>query len=330
MYAVCLTAIVILALMSSLMQSTLLGLAGSMGPKISAAVMFGQGASGLLAFGLSLLIELILGSDAESGVGPVTQAAALFVFSFAYTLASMWLYHGCFSCRIPDVVEALASLERERSSTRLGGARDLRCVPSGQTAQQLHLANVPLRESSAGPDSAHHVTLVGSNSSWERLTPVLRKIAAQAFNVWLVFVVTMVVFPGVMIKWTPGRGLFIKLLVGTFQVFDVSGRYLAGMLTNKLPPERLWIIVALRLFFVPAFILGQRSSGSSFIWGSDFGRVLLVMLLSLSNGFAASCAMIFGPGLVDVKDRELAGIAMSSTMVVGIFCGTLLALLTQL
>jgi equilibrative nucleoside transporter 1/2/3 len=309
MFPITMLAIVSLAFFGSLMQSAVLGLAGSMGPKVSAAVMFGLGMSGIMAFALSLILECILGSGSDSGSGSMFQAAALFAFSVAYTATSTWVYHGCFSCRIQEVVEVLATLEEERLSPMLARARSM--GGASDTLQADDLLQV------------QHV------SQCSTFCVVMQQIWAQAFNVWFNFAVTMTIFPGVMHEWAPHRDLFLQLLTGCFQVFDVCGRYLANAFAGHLPPSRLWIFAFLRLLFVPAFLLGQWHPESCFIWGSDIGRVLLVALMALSNGFVASCAMMYGPSSCERGLREVAGISMGCMMIIGIFCGTLLAPLTQ-
>jgi len=309
MYLITMLLLVALALFSSLMQSTVLGIAGSMGPKVSAAVMFGLGMSGIMAFVWSLILHLILSSVNDSSSDSMFEAATLFAFSVAYTAASTWVYHYCFSCRIHEVVSILATLEAERSSPMLERLRSLRL-----NSRDLQVDEIL---------QTHHI------SHFSMFCAVMRQIWPQAFNVWLIFAVTMTVFPGVMHKWAPERALFLQLLTGCFQVFDVCGRYLADALASHMKSCWLWMLTITRLLFVPAFLLGQWHPESCLIWGSDIGRMLLVALLALTNGFVASCAMMCGPSKCQKELREVAGITMGGMMVIGIFSGTLLALLTE-
>lgn len=310
MLPITMLAIAALAICCALMQSAVLGLAGSMGPKVSAAVMFGLGMSGIMAFAMSLFLECISGSGNDSGFSSMFQAASLFLFSVVYTIASTWVYHCCFSCRIQEVVEVLAALEEERASPLLARARSL-----GWTTETLR---------------ADDLLQIQHISQCSVLCAAMQQMWVQAFNIWLNFTVTMAIFPGVMHAWAPPRALFLQLLTGCFQIFDVCGRYLADAIAGHLPPSKLWIFAVLRLLFVPAFLLGQWHPESCFIWGSDTGRLMLVALMALSNGFVASCAMMYGPSSCDRGLREVSGICMGCMMIIGIFCGTLLALGTQL
>jgi len=158
-------------------------------------------------------------------------------------------------------------------------------------------------------------------------------------NVCAVFLVTMAIFPGVVVHWLPlaassfrnSKQLYGNILIGCFQVGDVLGRTMTGPLAKRIAPAKLWILVLLRFAFIPLFMLGQRSPGSSLLWGSDVGRMVLCTLFAISNGLAASLAMMFGPECCSVLEkREVAGMAMSAIMVTGIFAGTLLAFATQI
>jgi len=210
-------------------------------------------------------------------------------------------------------------------------ARDL--IPSETDLTMVESSGVPSENSSTGVSFA-----VEGVDMYKRALLVLREIAPQAANVWFVFVVTMCVFPGIVTAWVPGptsifhgdRELFNTLVIGCFQVFDVVGRMVAPRVARRLPPSWLWMLVVLRVIFVPLFILGQRCPSLSPLWGSDVGRFGLCAALATSNGVLASCGMEFGPARCDGESREAAGMAMSCSMVLGIFAGTLLAFLTQL
>eukprot|EP00929_Paragymnodinium_shiwhaense_P113456 TRINITY_DN81748_c0_g1_i1.p1 TRINITY_DN81748_c0_g1~~TRINITY_DN81748_c0_g1_i1.p1 ORF type:complete len:491 (-),score=66.45 TRINITY_DN81748_c0_g1_i1:172-1509(-) len=314
---ICLITVVALACMNSLMQTAVMGVAGTMGEHFSAAAMFGFGICGLLAFALSLLMEAFLGSDDSSGTKPMIQAAVLFGFCVLFTVCSAALYYGCFSRRVPPMVHALVQIE----DARLASLRNEDVAALATRALESAEQN-----GDATPEDGKGT--VGS---------VVKAVLPQAFNVWLVFSVSLCLFPGIVASWEPeagsafaqNPGLFTRCLVGTFQVCDVAGRYLASPFARFVPPGKLWLLVVLRLLFVPAFILGQRQPTPGALWSTDAGRFTLVALMAMSNGFVSSCGMMFGPMRVPPKQRETAGIAMSCTMVTGIFCGTLFAFLTQ-
>lgn len=303
--AVCLIAVVLLAMSTALLQTTLLGIAGAMGPELSGAAMVGLGVSGLISLGISLCAQsgerLVGGISQATGAAGAIAAAVLFAACFGYTLFSVWVYFVFLSKREPETSAALVHLEEQRDARRSFRSEE-------------------------------------SNDATGRGLLALREIAPQALNVWGVFVVTFIVFPGVLTQWAPGSSsafqgseqLFGTLLIGVFQVFDVLSRMAAGWGAKRIAARRLWVWVLLRLVFIPAFVLGQRRPEACILWGSDLGRFILAAGLAFTNGLLASCAMMFGPERAAPGRREAAGIVMSCVMVVGILVGTLLALLTQL
>lgn len=327
-----------LGLMNALMQTTVLGVAGMLGPDISVAAMFGFGVSGLVSLALALLVQFLGGifhlSEGDGTTGGVICVTS-FLFCTFFTLFSAWTFHGWLARRVPEAVSVLQVLEARRLG--LGAQRPAARQEPGMPMQTpLAMERGGASDNNIGGLSVE--AEVARKQIKGRTRQVLREVAPQAFNVALVFITTMTVFPGVVTNWVPGpHSVFVKdvnifgtLLVGCFQIFDTVGRKLASCTKSCLPAGRLWILVVLRLAFIPTFILGQRKPDSFFLWGSDAGRMFLVAALATTNGLCASCAMMFGPERSSSDLREVAGIAMSCTMVCGIFCGTLLAFLTQL
>jgi len=305
--AITLVCVAVLAMSAALLQTALLGMAGLMGPQYAAAVMLGFGIAGLVCFALSLLVQAVEqavgGVREESGEAGVIVTAVLFSVTTVYTVLCV----GISSSLLRS--SAMADVEDDNSIAPL----ETSCNFEGRRALNASSFNA-----SNGLQS-------------------MRDVAPQALNVCAVFAVTMCVFPGVMARWEPRpssvfldkRQLFETLLVGTFQVFDVLGRTAAKQGAQKITPERLRLHVALRVIFVPAFLLGQFKPDLCVLWGSDVGRFALCAGLALTNGWSGSLAMMFGPMRAADERREVAGMAMSFVMVFGIFMGSLLALATQ-
>jgi len=384
-YCVSLSLIGVLAVSCAFMQSALQGLAGTLGPECSAAVMIGLGISGLASLGISLAVQFVLAMVHISNQ-PRTSSTIMCISMFAicvlYSVLSMWLYFRYMSVKVPAVVAVLSKLEITRrdlqcpnlqqqnlegpcmvvqtlsGSTMTGGASPLPFSPLG--ADREFSANstpfgtngpprstntdsvkaLPPTTGSSG-DRACNPKLLNENRAATkiqgRLRSVVRDIAPQAFNVWFTFVVTMCVFPGVVAKWEPtdtsvfihtGQ-LFGTLLVGCYQTFDLLSRISTPWISVWMTPAKLLWLVLLRAILVPAFILGQRSPESCVVWGSDVGRFVLVASLAFTNGAAASYSFMIGPECCSAENRELAGMAMSCMMVIGILVGSGLAFTTQ-
>lgn len=159
------------------------------------------------------------------------------------------------------------------------------------------------------------------------LGTILSKIKLQAFNVSLVFLVTLCIFPSCVVAWNPARA---ALQVGLFQAFDVIGRYSAGPLVKYMKPSLVLPLALVRVVFVPLFMLGQRDRDGFFLWSTTAGQAIMMVLFAFTNGGVGTFAMIFGPESVPPAARATAGKAMSSALVMGIFAGTLLALALQI
>lgn len=350
-YIFCLAFVAVLALSNSLLQTAVLGVAGAMGPRFSGAVMVGLGLSGLLSLGLSLIVQaseqLVPGGVSEqTGEAGVVVSVVLFACCILYALASLWLYFSFLSRREQLASGVIAGLEQQREIRRAESQRSLDSRRSSSSR--------PLASPSASPNlatcfeaEAGNASAAASNgspatgdeelSSARRGLIVLKEVAPQAINVAGVFVTTMSIFPGILMQWQPGpdsafkdsQQLFGTLLIGAFQVCDVLSRVAAGWGARSIPPNKLWILVLLRTLFIPVFILGELKPQACVLWGSDIGRFLLAGGLAFTNGLFASLAMMFGPARCPEARREVAGIAMSCVMVLGIFLGSLFALLLQ-
>lgn len=343
LYAVSLCIVAALSVMQGILQSTVMGIAGYLGPDMSAAAMLGLGLSGLLSFVVSLSVEFCaeqMGVLEETGEVGAYVAAGMFSFCIIYSLLSSWLYFDYLSCRLPETAEALKALEavsgrRSASSEQFSAGSS---SPGGTSAVLAddELGAAPAREiriSQAGSDETQCLAVQEKHGF-----RVLKDVAPQAFNIWLVFTVTLFIFPGVTTEWMPGpespyirsKQLYGTLITGTFSIFDVLSRMAASWFVQRLPARRLWLLVTLRLLFIPLFILGQRCPEKNALWGSDMGRLALTASMAFTNGLLGSSAMIFGPASVTAGQREHAGIAMTCAMIVGLFTGSSLAPLTQL
>lgn len=172
---------------------------------------------------------------------------------------------------------------------------------------------------------------------------IITDAAPQMVNVFAVFVMTFIVFPGVAASWKPqldffiskgalGKDWYTTVVMGIFQVFDVVGRITTGSLVKLgLTPNRVWIPTWLRLLFLPTFILLQRYPNMFPSPSQDIVAFLAMALFAASNGWCATLAMMYGPQQVQVAhEQHTVGIIMELALIIGIFAGSLLALLTQI
>eukprot|EP00747_Dinoflagellata_sp_TGD_P180886 gnl/TRDRNA2_/TRDRNA2_34086_c0_seq1.p1 gnl/TRDRNA2_/TRDRNA2_34086_c0~~gnl/TRDRNA2_/TRDRNA2_34086_c0_seq1.p1 ORF type:complete len:441 (-),score=67.39 gnl/TRDRNA2_/TRDRNA2_34086_c0_seq1:68-1390(-) len=331
LYTTSLLIVAVLASLNSVMQGTLMGLAGCIAPEAesadpSGAAMLGFGVSGLCSLFIALAVQGLDFAAKDTVKEQVGLAVHVTLFGICVVQAVLagYFFHLQLCRHNPHVGRALAAMEDQRRRRHTVDNENAGCSLASRDAGNADLATA--------------TETVGTSRARRTLT-VVRQVAPQALNVFAVFAVSLTVFPGVCLAWKPGphswfrnsQELFGTLLIGCFQVFDCVGRWTGGSSwgAKRMPPGRLWMFVMLRLLFIPIFMLGQRKPLMSVVWGSDVGRLLLMCALAFTNGFCATCAMIFGPERCACERRQTAGIAMSSSMVTGIFTGTLLALTTQ-
>eukprot|EP00933_Yihiella_yeosuensis_P041171 TRINITY_DN35591_c0_g1_i3.p1 TRINITY_DN35591_c0_g1~~TRINITY_DN35591_c0_g1_i3.p1 ORF type:complete len:509 (+),score=58.03 TRINITY_DN35591_c0_g1_i3:209-1528(+) len=362
LYLPCLVNVSLLAVCNSLLQTALFGVAGAISQELSAAAMLGMGISGLVGLAVSLLVQALQKAnhiDGDSGPAGMVVTLVLFLSCIVQMLVSVWVYFIYIRLRLPETRIALADMEDRRSSrsptsspssassrARAATMREnlarqrqnldftMTTVPVSSTPNEAPLPPLSVTAESIYEDGA--VQAETCLDVWRRIKPVLWEVSPQAANVFGVFLVTMCIFPGVLVHWLPresfrsDKQMYGTLLIGCFQVGDCIGRYAAGPF-KEFNPKRLWLLVLLRFIFIPLFMFGQRIPDASPVWGSDIGRFSLCLAFAVSNGLVASLAMMFGPASCrNVDDKELAGIAMSATMVTGIFTGTLVAFSTQI
>lgn len=120
---------------------------------------------------------------------------------------------------------------------------------------------------------------------------------------------------------------FAVLIITTFNLFDTIGRWLV----NIWLPGRLFvgILTICRFVFWLSFILIASDDPRvqpEVIFNSIWLKFLNITLFAVTNGFASTCLMIFGPMSVERGSKDNAGSLMGMGLVFGILCGTVVAL----
>eukprot|EP00490_Sorites_sp_Unknown_P012485 CAMPEP_0114688832 /NCGR_PEP_ID=MMETSP0191-20121206/63893_1 /TAXON_ID=126664 /ORGANISM="Sorites sp." /LENGTH=416 /DNA_ID=CAMNT_0001976751 /DNA_START=32 /DNA_END=1284 /DNA_ORIENTATION=- len=269
-----------------------LGLAGSMGdPKLMGAIMAGQGIVGVVCPVLMLSLKFLSGDP--------MQWKYQVVFGFFGFCAALQLL-GIFLVRF-----------------------------------------VPASHQETRTSEATMADVVRSFTSSIASVDSVRLLQRQEI-ISMIFVVTFVVFPGVAASWAPqlefftskgrlGQDWYTTLVVGIFQIFDVVGRSTPQVLEKLgITPSRLCIPVWIRCLFIPAFMLLQRYPNSLPAPWQDYLSFLTMALFAASNGWCSTLSMIYGPQQVQHPDEQhRAGVIMELGLIIGIFVGSVLALLTQ-
>ncbi|CAM9482790.1 unnamed protein product [Scytosiphon promiscuus] len=180
-------------------------------------------------------------------------------------------------------------------------------------------------------------SFTGDTTALDGLRSRLAPIGRYAFAVFMVFTVTLSVFPGATSEIVssrecePGRSrffagdVFVMFSFVSFNAFDLLGRLSAG-LALVLPNGWLRIASVSRLVFVLLF-LACRSENSRFgNWlSADMFPLILMPLFAFTNGYVGSLSMMAGS-----QKGAWAGTAMVLFLNGGLLAGSLLSFVVLL
>ena len=171
------------------------------------------------------------------------------------------------------------------------------------------------------------------------LISVYKKIWLHAWSVLLVFFITFLVFPGVIIA--DGTKLCfcsdvtwsVVLMITFFNIFDTCGRF-SPNLFKIFSKKTLWVAVLgrldriirnlIRTIFVMFYLFIAYRVGEVFFCSTAW-KMINIILFAFTNGYCSTLAMIYGPMVVNDNEREKSGQIMSFHLVFGIFLGSLVA-----
>lgn len=179
-----------------------------------------------------------------------------------------------------------------------------------------------------GPVAVNIATAAGVDGLRSRLAPISR----YAFAVFMVFAVTLSVFPGATSEIVssrqcrPGRSrffagdVFVMFSFVSFNAFDLLGRLAAG-LARAIPYGWLPTASVSRSVFIP-LLLACRSENSRFRnWlSADAFPLVLMPLFAFTNGYVSSLSMMAGS-----QKGAWAGTAMVLFLNGGLLAGSLLS-----
>jgi len=115
--------------------------------------------------------------------------------------------------------------------------------------------------------------------------------------------------------------------VGTFQVFDILGRYAPTWPLFLLQDKKIiHTIVLSRIVFIPFFI-GIQYASENF---PDPIIFISMAIFAFTNGWCCSLIMILAPQNVRTeKERDTSGSVISASLCTGIFAGSCIGMLIE-
>ncbi|XP_018794698.1 PREDICTED: equilibrative nucleoside transporter 2-like [Bactrocera latifrons] len=170
---------------------------------------------------------------------------------------------------------------------------------------------------------------------------IFKTASMQLFNVFLIFFVTLAVFPAVNsdIK-ASSSDFFIKdpimyIQITCFLTFNLFA--MLGSLTSywiQWPgPKYLVIPVALRLVFIPLFLFCNYlplniDRSLPVLINNDWIYWIIGVLMAYTSGYYSALAMMYAPQTVEQNQQVKAGMFAGAMLISGIFCGILFSFIT--
>lgn len=356
-FAITLICVAISGFCTAFLQGGVFGLAGLLPPMYMQAVMGGNGLAGVMVSVSSVLSQAIgapPSSNESECDAPMRPYDEVKWPAFAYFLVSVVVLTLCVFGYIVLVKLPFVRhfIDAHAPTTRYEALED--DVEGSRTSPGIH--DTPLLTTANGNADALEQQEI---SAWG----VFQKIKSDALSVFLVFWLTLMLFPSVTAyitstKLPAGPGLngtlaaavpvpvpfsmlaaptpapvpinrffsdlFVPISFLNFNLFDFIGRISAGLITVKLNGCKwLWCPSILRFAFIPLFLLCNTAGQHNAIFNEDAYPIVFMVLFALSNGFLSSVLMMYGPSRVRPEEMALAGTMMALFLTCGLTAGSL-------
>lgn len=284
----------------------------------------GQGWSGVIA---SLLRCLAKGSFNDDDDG-YRDGAVLF-FSISAFVSVLALLGFLYMLRTDY---ARHYIEAKDTATKYPDALDqpVQSLLDGPVSSSRSNGSEIVNNSDASPASDAEIVIEPQVSVLDTLLSTASKLKLQIFNIIAVFVMTFLVFPGLLFSVKPSPFLNMSeswwslILITQFNVFDLLGRSVVARFLWVKPSNTHYFVIARFLLYPLFFLCAHPAIFSHSAWVFVFNTIF-----SFSNGYLSSAVMMFGPMSVPDHEKGHAGAIMSLALNVGILAGSSFALIIQ-
>ncbi|XP_072912355.1 equilibrative nucleoside transporter 1-like [Hemitrygon akajei] len=319
-FIVTMVTIVFINCFGAVLQGSLFGLVSLLPASYTTPIMSGQGLAGTFA-ALAMICAIASGAE-QSDI-----AFGYFSTAFVVVLLALLCYHA-----LPHLEFSRYHFKRKseewRKAQQEEGFSKMDLIKQDPTYTNE-------RRSSANLMETHIVEQDGELS----IINILRKIWPTALQVWLVFTVTIGVFPSVTVdarSSVSADGLWGVYFIPiscflAFNVFDWLGRSLTAVcMWPRKDSKWLPAFIISRLVFVPLFMLcNVHPRKLTVVFTHDAWYICFMVVFAFSNGYLASLCMCYGPQNASAKEAETAGAIMSFFLSLGLASGACLSFLIR-
>ncbi len=292
-----------------LFQGGVFGVAGKFPSRYISSVMAGQAMGGIFPAVVDIGVVSFAIPDQDVGFYCFLTATILLIVCF---LAFSWI-------RRVDFFKYYAGSSNEQQRTMVQEQSIINHERNGNVRQDMQWRQ-----------HRRHSVISLMHHSWQ-----------YCLSVYLVFVVTLSVFPAVtvLVQSTQGPSIWTERYFTPvtcfllFNVGDYAGRVLASWILR--PKGRgsqnitLLILSLVRVIFVPIFMLCNASGSQRHlpvIFTSDAAYIIFVAIFAISNGYLGNLCMVLGPkSFSDGRDQELCAMVLVACLVLGTGSGSFLS-----
>lgn len=160
-------------------------------------------------------------------------------------------------------------------------------------------------------------------SSSPKFWDVVRIIRWPAFGIFMIYTVTLSIFPGFLAENVQSDILgdwYPLLLITSYNVSDLVGKSFTAIYVLKSIRKATWASIS-RLLFYPLFTVCLH--GSKWM-KTEVPVVFLTFMLGLTNGYLTSVIMIQAPKSVSPSEAEVAAVVMALFLGLGLVAGSVL------
>uniref|UniRef100_A0A6G1SIM5 Equilibrative nucleoside transporter 1 n=1 Tax=Aceria tosichella TaxID=561515 RepID=A0A6G1SIM5_9ACAR len=326
-FYVTMISVVLLNMASGVYQNCVFGIGAKFPGKYTNAILIGSNLSGTFTSVVNLLSIWLAPQPQEAAMYYFT--AALFVIVIC--LVSYNLLHLNPFFRYYDQAE---NSDADPTECQLDIATTVRDdkddtdvnydIP--ETLRKTVDAMVPRPSNQNGTAKDYGNSFAGElDKKWQ----VFKKCWPQCMNVFFTFYFTLALFPSVMAGIQQKDNLLSNKYFApvccflAFNLFALVGNLISGW-TTWPGKDRVWMLVAVRVLFVP-FFLFCNFNPSTRHWPvlieSDIIYTLGNVLMALTSGYLSSLCMMFASSGLSQDEAPKAGMLAAFFLVFGIFMG---------
>ncbi|CAK9161607.1 unnamed protein product [Ilex paraguariensis] len=273
-------------------QGGMIGDLSFMQPEFIQSFLAGLAASGALTSGLRLITKAAFENSKD---GLRKGAILFFAISTVFELLCVLLYAFIFP-KLPIVKYYRSKAASEGSKTV---SADL--AAGGIYTQPREEA----QEDPKQPERLSNKELLFQNIDY-------------ALDMFLIFLLTLSIFPGFLSEDTGSHGLgtwYALVLIAMYNVWDLIGRYVPLLKCIKLESRKgLMIAILSRFLLIPAFYFTAK-------YGDQGWMIMLTSLLGLSNGYLTVCVLTSAPKGYKGPEQNALGNILVLFLLGGIFAG---------